>query len=88
MVYVEPEIKKFETSSNHYNLEGTKNKANQLRTGLRSDNPILAVISPYRNISVSSLFNDYVLEREIPCRMETYYDKRIFYYRKQNRNSS
>jgi len=68
-------LETFEISSGYdkNSLESAKNRASNLRIELNGENPILAIIGSYGNISPSSILSEpYVMRREIPCRMESY----------------
>nr|CAG8502199.1 3131_t:CDS:2 [Entrophospora candida] len=71
-----PEIlETFEVSEGYdkNSLDSAKSKAISLRIELNGENPILAIIGSYGTISPSTILGEpYVLEREIPCRIETY----------------
>lgn len=73
MVYIESEVKKFETSFNNCNLNDAKNKASTLRINLNGENPIL-YIHPSANsyTSFSDVIKEpYVLRVELPPEIKT-----------------
>jgi len=72
-------LQKFEISNGYdkSSLGSAQNRASGLRNELNGENPILAIVGYHGSMSVNSLLSEpYLIKKEVPCRMETYKDKR------------